>query len=59
MMNKQEQLFLWEPSDYAAIGAIPPGGQVTLKDTCWSEQQKEEMRAHGFDGVDMIEAWYS
>ncbi len=50
---------IMEPSEYAAIGATPPDGQVTVKDTGWSEHDKERMQAYGFDGVDMVEAWYS
>lgn len=58
-MSTSDEHGIMEPSDYAAIGKIPPGAQVTVKDTGWSERQKEEMRAHGFDGMDMVEAWYS
>ena len=50
---------IMEPSEYAAIGKIPEDGQVTVKDTGWSERDKERMQAYGFDGVDMVEAWYS
>lgn len=50
---------IMEPSDYVAIGKIPAGVQATVKDTGWSERQKEEMRAHGFDGMDMVREWYS
>jgi len=48
-----------EPSDYAAIGKIPADAQVTVKDKGWSERQKEEMRTHGFDDMDMVREWYS
>ena len=58
-MNTSEEHGVMELSDYAAIGKIPADAQVTVKDTGWSERQKEEMRAHGFDDMDMVEAWYS
>ena len=58
-MNSNEEHGIMEPSDCAAIGKIPADAQITVKDTGWSERQKEEMRAHGFDGMDMVRAWYS
>ena len=42
-----------------AIGKIPQDAQVTLADTGWSAADKERMRTHGYDGIDMLEAWYS
>ncbi len=58
-MSTSEEHGIMEPADYAAIGKIPADAQVTVKDTSWSERQKEEMRAHGFDDMDMVRAWYS
>ena len=46
-------------AEQVSIGKIPEDGQVTVKDTGWSEHDKERMQAYGFDGVDMVEAWYS
>ncbi|MDD2966257.1 MAG: hypothetical protein PHN64_01990 [Desulfovibrionaceae bacterium] len=40
------------------IGELPEDRQVTTKDTGWSEEEKERMRQAGYDGVDMINAWY-
>ena len=58
-MNTNEEHGIMEPSDYAAIGKIPADAQVTVKDKGWSERQKEEMRTHGFDDMDMVREWYS
>lgn len=42
-----------------SIGKLPEDAQVTTSDTGWSEEEKERMRQAGYDGVDMIRAWYS
>lgn len=41
------------------IGTLLEDAQVTTTDTGWSEEEKERMRQAGFDGVDMVRAWYS
>lgn len=33
--------------------------QITVKDTGWSEEEKERMKALGYDSLDMVRAWYS
>lgn len=33
--------------------------QVTVKDTGWTEEEKERMKQHGYDSLDMVRAWYS
>ena len=43
----------------ASIGEIPEDAQVTATDTGWSEEQKERMRNFGYDGLDVVRAWYS
>ena len=58
-MSTREEHGIMETSAYAAIGKIPADAQVTVKDTGWSERQKEEMRTHGFDDMDMVREWYS
>lgn len=40
------------------IGELPEDRQVTTKDTGWSEKEKERMRQTGYDGVDILNAWY-
>ncbi len=42
-----------------SIAKLPEDAQVTIKDTGWSEEEKERMRQAGYDGVDMVRAWYS
>ncbi len=41
------------------IGMLLEDIQVTTIDTGWSEEEKERMRQAGYDGVDMVRAWYS
>ena len=42
-----------------SIGKIEENTQITVKDTGWSEEEKESMRQFGYDGLDMVRAWYS
>ena len=44
---------------HVSIGKITKNTQLTIKDTGWSEAEKERMRKFGYDGVDMIREWYS
>ena len=39
--------------------ALPEDAQITVRDTGWSEEERERMRAFGYDGLDMVRAWYS
>ena len=41
------------------IGELPEDAQVTVKDTGWSEEEKDRMRQAGYDSLDMVNAWYS
>lgn len=41
------------------VGKLPAQAQVREKDTGWSEAQREQMRNQGYDGIDMVNAWYS
>ena len=41
------------------IGKLMEDTQVTSRDTGWNEEEKERMRQAGYDGVDMIQVWYS
>ena len=45
--------------DSAEATEIKENAQVTVKDTGWSEEEKERMRAFGYDSLDMVRAWYS
>ena len=31
--------------------------QLTTADTGWTEEEREQMRVHGFDGMDALRAW--
>lgn len=42
-----------------SIGEIPEDAQVTVTDTGWSAEEKERMRSFGYDGLDIVRAWYS
>lgn len=44
---------------YMALDTLSEDAQVTIKDTGWSEEDQERMRLAGYDGVDMVMAWYS
>ncbi|MDL2316528.1 hypothetical protein LJC59_05540, partial [Desulfovibrio sp. OttesenSCG-928-A18] len=37
-----------------SIGEIPEDAQVTVIDTGWSEEEKDRMKAFGYDGLDMV-----
>ena len=42
-----------------SIGEIPENAQITVKDSGWIEEEKEHMKQFGYDGLDMVRAWYS
>lgn len=42
-----------------SIGTLPQDAQLTTRDTGWSDEEKDRMRQAGYDGVDMVMAWYS
>ena len=41
------------------IGKMEENAQITANDTGWSAEEKERMKAFGYDGLDMVRAWYS
>ena len=41
------------------IGKIEENAQVTATDIGWNEEEKERMKAYGYDSLDMVRAWYS
>ena len=54
------------PTDSAEInirsvitGKVDEHGQLTVADTGWREEEKERMKKFGYDGLDMVKAWYS
>lgn len=42
-----------------SIGKMEETTQITVKDTGWREEEKERMKAFGYDSLDMVRAWYS
>ena len=41
------------------IGKVEENAQLTTADTGWSEEEKERMKAYGYDSLDMVRAWHS
>ena len=33
--------------------------QLAIADTGWTDEERETMRERGFDGMDMLRAWFS
>ena len=33
--------------------------QLTIHDTEWTESERDQMRDHGYDDIDMLRAWLS
>lgn len=33
--------------------------QITITDTEWTEAERDQMRQHGYDDMDMLRAWLS
>jgi len=33
--------------------------QITITDTEWTESERDQMRQHGYDDMDMLRAWLS
>ena len=52
-LNTKEYVFA------EADEAMPEEAQITVNDTGWSEEEKERMKAFGYDGLDLVRAWCS
>ena len=48
-----------EAEDVSMRGMEENYPQTTIGDTGWSKEEKERMKALGYDGLDMIRAWHS
>ena len=55
--DETEDIFR-EMNTNIAIGKIDEHAQITEKDTGWSEAYREKLRAAGYDGMDILQAWY-
>ena len=42
-----------------SIRKIEENAQTTVKNTGWTEEEKEQMTRFGYDGLDIVRAWYS
>ena len=58
-LNSREYDFAQTNEINVSIGEIPENAQITAKDTGWIAEEKERMKAFGYDGLDMVRAWYS
>jgi len=58
-INTREYDFAETSEISVSVGEIKENSQITVRDTGWSEEEKERMRNAGYDGVDMVNAWYS
>ena len=49
---------IYAPAESADV-ATEGYPQLTAADTGWTESEREQMRIHGFDGMDMLRIWLS
>ena len=54
--RRYQSLHCTGPAEDDVVGEEP---QITISNTGWSEEEMERMRAMGYDGMDIIRAWYS
>lgn len=63
MLKNQEDTTSYVPAGTSessiSLGKIEEYAQVTANDTGWTEEEKERMTQFGYDGLDMVRAWYS
>lgn len=55
--DRTEDVFREMNTD-VAIGKRDERAQITEKDTGWSDAYREKLRAAGYDGMDILQAWY-
>ena len=58
-LDTQEYSFAETNEISVSIGEIKKNSQITVRDTGWSEEEKERMKTFGYDSLDMVRAWYS
>lgn len=59
-LDTRDYVFAEANENSVSIGEIEENfPQITVSDTGWSEDEKERMKAFGYDGLDMLRAWYS
>ena len=42
-----------------SIGKVEENAQATVKNTGWTEEEKEQMKLFCYDSLDIVRAWYS
>lgn len=57
-LDTREYVFA-EAEDVSMRGMEENYPQTTISDTGWSQEEKERMKEYGYDGLDMVRAWYS
>lgn len=58
-LDTREYVFDEADEISVSIGKIEENAQITVRDTGWSEEEKERMKTFGYDSLDMVRAWYS
>lgn len=63
MLKNQDDTTSHDPAGISepsiSIEKVEEYAQVTVADTGWTEEEKERMKQHGYDSLDMVRAWYS
>lgn len=63
MLKNQDDTASHDPAGISessiSIEKVEEYAQVTVADTGWTEEEKERMKQHGYDSLDMVRAWYS
>ena len=56
--NSSDEIRIYAPAEKEE-GVSDGYPQFTIADTGWTESEREQMRIHGFDGMDMLRIWLS
>ena len=51
-----DEMRTYAPAESADV-ATEGYPQLTIADTGWTENEREQMRIHGYDSMDMLRAW--
>lgn len=46
---------IYAPAEEVEYEGYP---QLTNADTGWTDAEREQMKLHGYDGMDMLRAWF-
>lgn len=49
---------IYAPAESADV-ATEGFSQLSIADTGWTDEERNNMRKHGYDGMDMLRAWES